>query len=431
MVTHCLTYLSGQAATVNDPTLVQVVYLINNELSNKISVIRFCFAFQVRRMYNLNLSHMSVMDDALAEAPRKRSVYLEGAQPFYQNPSQNPITKVAPAPSGYQSGPVKAFQNTQELDSVLYDTLKPILTFLRIVGIYPIGNTGRIFQVTPQWMIYSVAIFVIILGYIGYIKWDKVEMVRSAEGRFEEAVIDYLFTVYLVPIILNPIAWYEARKQAAVLTNIVAFEKLYNRISKKQITVFLGNKPLVITIGLPFLSVATMVVTHITMVRFRFLQQKNRSVATSIALEFQQALKNIGPSTRVAEYRSLWMMLSKIIRDVGNAFGYTVTFLCLYLFLIITLTIYGLMSQIQEGLGIKDIGLAITAGFATALLFFICDEAHYASNCVRVQFQKKLLLINMFLRATEMNPTDMSLGGFFDVNRNLFKSVSTYYLIFS
>lgn len=30
----------------------------------------------------------------------------------------------------------------------------------------------------------------------------------------------------------------------------------------------------------------------------------------------------------------------------------------------------------------------------------------------------------MFLRATEMNPTDISLGGFFDVNRILFKSVS-------
>lgn len=29
----------------------------------------------------------------------------------------------------------------------------------------------------------------------------------------------------------------------------------------------------------------------------------------------------------------------------------------------------------------------------------------------------------MFLRATEMNSTNMSLGGFFDVNRNLFKSV--------
>lgn len=105
-------------------------------------------------------------------------------------------------------------------------------------------------------------------------------------------------------------------------------------------------------------------------------------VATIIATDFQQALKNIGPSARVADYRSLWMLLSKIIRDVGNSFGYTLTFLCLYLFLVITLTVYGLMSQIQEGLGVKDIGLAITAGFAVALLFFICDEAHYASNCV-------------------------------------------------
>lgn len=32
--------------------------------------------------------------------------------------------------------------------------------------------------------------------------------------------------------------------------------------------------------------------------------------------------------------------------------------------------------------------------------------------------------INMFLRATEMNPSNINLGGFFDVNRTLFKSVS-------
>lgn len=55
---------------------------------------------------------------------------------------------------------------------------------------------------------------------------------------------------------------------------------------------------------------------------------------------------------------------------------------------------------------------------------------------VRTNFQKKLLMVelswmntdaqtevNMFLRATEMNPSQISLGGFFDVNRNLFKSV--------
>lgn len=42
-------------------------------------------------------------------------------------------------------------------------------------------------------------------------------------------------------------------------------------------------------------------------------------------------------------------------------------------------------------------------------------------SCSNVKYS---LQISMFLRATEMNPTDLSLGGFFDVNRNLFKSVS-------
>lgn len=63
-------------------------------------------------------------------------------------------------------------------------------------------------------------------------------------------------------------------------------------------------------------------------------------------------------------------------------------------------------------------------------------KKHYFKQ-VKVQFQKKLLLvelswmnddaqqeIQMFLRATEMNDTDISIGGFFDVNRGLFKSVS-------
>lgn len=84
----------------------------------------------------------------------------------------------------------------------------------------------------------------------------------------------------------------------------------------------------------------------------------------------------------MAHYRALWMLLSKLIRDTGNASGYAVTFICLYLFLIITLTIYGLLSQLQTGFSNKDIGLTVNAAFATAVLYFICDEAHYASNCV-------------------------------------------------
>lgn len=146
----------------------------------------------------------------------------------------------------------------------------------------------------------------------------------------------------------------------------------------------------------------------------------------------------------VADYRALWLRLSKLTRDTGTATCITFTFINLYLFFIITLSIYGLMSKLSEGFGIKDVGLAVTALCNITLLFFICDEAHYASHHVRTNFQKKLLMvelswmnsdaqteINMFLRATEMNPSNISCGGFFDVNRTLFKSVSFSFLFYS
>lgn len=160
------------------------------------------------------------------------------------------------------------------------------------------------------------------------------------------------------------------------------------------------------------------------------------TTATILAEDFQKALKNIGPAAMVADYRALWLRLSKLTRDTGTATCTTFIFLNLYLFSIITLSIYGLMSKLSEGFGTKDIGLAVTAVCNVGLLFFICDEAHYASHYVKTNFQKKMLMvelswmnsdaqteIGMFLRATEMNPSNINCGGFFDINRNLFKSV--------
>ncbi|XP_044267011.1 gustatory and odorant receptor 24 [Tribolium madens] len=385
--------------------------------------------------------------------PKRRSVFLESG---VSSADSYKASKVGPAP------PIK-FINKSSTDrfgnGTIYEVLKPIYALMRIVGIFPIKNTEPgMFRVAPELLGYSIVVLVVVMGYIGFIEWDKVEIVRSQEGRFEEAVIDYLFTVYLLPIIMNPLVLYEARKLANVVSDWVNFERIYYKLTKKKLSVFFGNKPVILTVVLPLLACGVMVVTHITMAHFKIIQvvpfcyincliyliggfwfmqcDVVGKVATQLAEDFQMALKHIGPSSQVADYRSLWMLLSKLIRDVGNASGYTVTFLCLYLFLIITLTIYGLLSQLQAGFSTKDIGLTINAALAIFILYFICDEAHYASNCVRVLFQKKLLLvelswmndeaqqeINMFLKATEMSPTDISLVGFFDVNRNLFKSL--------
>lgn len=168
-----------------------------------------------------------------------------------------------------------------------------------------------------------------------------------------------------------------------------------------------------------------------------FFIEQNKQII-SIYFLFFQALRHIGPAGMVSDFRSLWLRLSKLARETGTATSSTFTFINLYLFFIITISIYGLMSQLSEGFGVKDIGLTVTAFTSVALLFVICDEAHFSAQNVRTIFQKKLLMvelswmntdaqteINMFLRATEMNPSNINLGGYFDVNRNLFKSLLT------
>lgn len=230
-------------------------------------------------MFNVNHASNNILGEALHSTNNnnnnersRRNVYLDGAQSYYTSSSPNTV-KVAPAPTHFHQHTIKAFEPKVPPNGVVYDTIKPMLLLLRAVGIYPIGNTNqRTFKVTIQWMGYSVVIFLVLVLYVGYIKWDRIELVRSAEGRFEEAVIDYLFTVYLLPIVINPIVWYEARKLAKVASDWASFEEIYTKVAHRKLPLFLGNKPLIITIAMPLLACGTMIVTHVTMAHFRVLQ---------------------------------------------------------------------------------------------------------------------------------------------------------------
>lgn len=49
-------------------------------------------------------------------------------------------------------------------------------------------------------------------------------IVRHLGGRFEEAIIAYLFLVNLLPIIIIPLMWYEAQKMARLFNDWTEFE---------------------------------------------------------------------------------------------------------------------------------------------------------------------------------------------------------------
>ncbi|XP_058819555.1 gustatory and odorant receptor 24 [Topomyia yanbarensis] len=366
-----------------------------------------------------------------------------------------------PPPSGR---PKEAFGPGSDLNNksdIIYENTSPIFNVLRLLGVCPFTRPTAgvtLFACASPAVVYGALIMVCITIYATFIMIHRIELVRTLEGRFEEAVIAYLFIVNILPLLIIPMMWYETRKVATLLNSWVDFEALYRKTAGHDLALELKTKGLIIAIFLPMLSCAAVAITHVTMAEFEVAQvilycildtltymmggywymacEILSTTAKILAEDFQRALRHVGPAAMVSEYRSLWLRLSKLARDTGFATCYTFVFICLYLFFIITLSIYGLLSQISEGFGIKDIGLAVTAFCSIGFLFFICDEAHYASFNVRTNFQKKLLMvelswmnsdaqteINMFLRATEMNPSSINLGGFFDVNRTLFKSL--------
>ncbi|XP_046751421.1 gustatory and odorant receptor 24 [Diprion similis] len=357
---------------------------------------------------------------------------------------------------------VDAFKKkSTELQDIVYENMKAVVMVVRIMGALPImrpyiGVTK--FKFASNTMIYSVLVYVAMTAYVLYVIWNRIKIVQAVQGRFEEAVIAYLFIVFLVPNFLVPVFWYETRKNAGCFNHWMDFEIFYTRVTTRYLPINLRLRAIWISILVPVISTACVFTTQMTMDNFVLWQMVPYIYVTTfinmlgaywymhcttistcaniLAQDFKHAIRSNVEAITVADYRALWLHLNRITREIGIATCYCFTVLCMYLFFSSTLSIYGLFSQLKDGITIKDLGLTMSAVSTIALLHVICDQAHSASQHVRVHFQKKLLLvelsnlnedaqieINMFLRATEMNPSDISLGGFFDVNRNLFKSL--------
>ncbi|XP_061379893.1 gustatory and odorant receptor 24 isoform X2 [Danaus plexippus] len=381
----------------------------------------------------------------ISDRPNNKIVFLDVPSPRTEQLNHITTNSIVPLRDNLISPQINS--------DIIYENIKPVFTLLRIMGVLPLTRTSpghNQFKMLSPSMVYSIFCFLGLVSYVMYLSLHKVQILRTTEGKFEEAVIEYLFTVYLFPMMVVPIIWYETRKIANILNGWVDFEVCYKKLSSRVLPIKMYKKALTMAVVIPILSTSSVIITHITMVDFKVMQilpyvfleiltyllggywyllcETLSFCAGILAEDFHQALRHVGPAGKVAEYRALWLRLSKLAQDTGLANCYTFTFVNLYLFLIITLSIYGLLSQISEGFGIKDIGLFVTACCSIFLLFFICDEAHYASLNVRTNFQKKLLMVelswmntdaqtevNMFLRATEMNPSQISLGGFFDL----------------
>lgn len=143
-------------------------------------------------------------------------------------------------------------------------------------------------------------------------------------------------------------------------------------------------------------------------------------------------------SVVIHKYRLLWLNLSELVQMLGNAYARTYSTYSLFMFVNVTIAIYGAISEIiDNGLSLKVLGLIFVASYCSFLLYVFCDCSHKASLEVAQGVQNTLLNLNLlnldlqtqreidlFIIAIEMNPPVVSLRGYSDINRELLISVS-------
>jgi gustatory receptor len=97
--------------------------------------------------------------------------------------------------------------------------------------------------------------------------------------------------------------------------------------------------------------------------------------------EFQHlSSRGFGKFNKIASYRTLWMHLSKLTKELGNATGLTYGGQTLLLFAISVLVTYGFMIELTERF---DFSLFFSGLLFHFIIFLQCNSAHGAANEVR------------------------------------------------
>ena len=90
------------------------------------------------------------------------------------------------------------------------------------------------------------------------------------------------------------------------------------------------------------------------------------------------------PSLVIARYKDLWLQLSRLVRQTGVATCYTYGFYVLYLFLMRTVSMYGMFSTLTKGFQLHDVYLVGDSLITGTELYIICDGANSVTREVTV-----------------------------------------------
>ncbi|XP_039432013.1 gustatory and odorant receptor 22 [Culex pipiens pallens] len=374
---------------------------------------------------------------------------------------------------------VQADVNLLDHHDSFYHTTKSLLVLFQIMGVMPIVRSPpgvNMPRTTFNWgsraFIWAYLIYAIETVYVVLVAKERInKFISNSDKRFDEIIYNIIFMSIMVPHFLLPTASWRNGAEVAKFKNMwtdyqykylvvtgkpIVFPKLYP-ITWALCVVSWGVSIAVIMsqyyLQPDFQLWHTFAYYHIIAMLNGFcsLWFVNCTAFGEASKAFAAELSNIfatdRPADKLTEYRHLWVDLSHMMQQLGKAYSNMYGIYCLVIFFTTIIATYGALSEIIEhGATYKEVGLFVIVFYCMSLLFIICNEAHHASKRVGLNFQERLLNVNltavdkatqkeveMFLVAIDKNPPTMNLDGYANINRGLITSnvsfMATYLVV--
>lgn len=346
-----------------------------------------------------------------------------------------------------------------------YRDHKLLLILFRALAVMPIERSSP-GKMTFSWKstatIYAIVFYIITSIIVLVVGYERVKILQTT-NQFDDYIYAFIFVIFLVPHFWIPfVGWGVAHHVAIYKSMWGTFQLRYYRVTGESLQ-FPRLKILIVifSIGCLLLAIVFLlslcalmegfylwhtsayyhIVTMINMnsalwyINCRAIRVASKSLSDCFAKDLRVECT----ASTISQYRFLWLNLSELLQTLGNAYTRTYSTYCLFMFVNITIAIYGALSEILDhgfAFSFKEIGLFVDAIYCTTLLYIFAECSDNATRQVAQGVQDTLLSLNLlqldqqtqkeidlFIQAIEMNPAVVSLKGYAEVNRELLTSV--------
>ncbi|KDR19186.1 gustatory and odorant receptor 63a-like [Zootermopsis nevadensis] len=342
--------------------------------------------------------------------------------------------------------------------SEFFEELKPIIYTMKIFGLFPLQKRipgEPTFRRCKFSLMYSAVFYLAMNIYAYYVSRERIQFIRYSEASFDDLMYSVIHFMYVIPhFYLIPCHWKEVSKVGRYFVHWSDFQKQYVRVTGKQL--YLGQNrhvmwSVVLTpvVALCFVAteyymssaeekywelgfywyIFTVILLHI--VWWWFTCSSLRSGIYDISenlFKDPTIFADEGSATLVAQYRALWISLSRLSCETGLFMCYTYGHLCVLSFSVMTLSLYGSLSNLHDGLYLRHLGLALAVCVIGGVTYVMANGAHHAAREVGPEFCEKLSHVNsddkqmrrelkIFTRVMTLNSSEINLGGYVRIDR--------------